>query len=114
MKIKQGLESEYKDYIEKNSDPYSKAVVTCGETFGNFVDAGKTFDEAERGMLDTEDGSELTGAMMGFLMSSACHFHERGDEIKTWWNKRSGGEPDERGVNNPAIITIGENEQSKL
>ena len=33
-------------------------------------------------------------------------FHPRGDEIKAWWNKRCGGEPDERGVNNPAIITI--------
>ncbi len=107
MKIKQELQEEYDNYVKINSeDGYSKAVVDCGEIFGNFVDEGKTFDEAERAMLDTPNGSELTGFMMGALMSAISHFHPQGKEIKEWWNKRSGGEPDERGVNNPAIITI--------
>ncbi len=108
MKIKPELQAEYREYVNKNKDDYSKTVVDCGEIFGKLVDEGKTFDEAERVMLDTQIGDGLTGAMMGFLMSALVHFHEKGAEIKSWWNKRSGGTPDETGVNNPAIITIGE------
>lgn len=107
MNIKPELQEEYKSYVEKNSDPYSKAVVDCGEIFGKFVDEGKTFDEAERAMLDSEEGNELTGYMMGALMSAVSHFHIKGDEVKAWWNKNQSGTPDENGVNNPAIITIG-------
>ena len=106
MKIKQGLESEYDEYVKKNNDPYGGCCVKCGEFFGKFVDEGRTFDEAEEMMLETPDGDGITGFMMGALMSGLSHFHERGDEIKVWWNKRSDGTPDESGVNNPAILTI--------
>lgn len=104
MKIKQDLVESYAVYVEENSkDPYSKEVVTRGEMFGNAIDGGKSFEEAESIMVKD---SGLTGFMVGALMSACSRYHERGDEIKEWWNKRSGGEPDENGVNNPAIMTI--------
>jgi len=107
MKIKQGKEENYQKYVDINKpDEYSKACVDCGEIFGNFVDEGKTFDEAEELMLATPDGQELTGFMMGALMSGVSNFHERGDEIKAWWNNKTNGDPDHHGVKNPAIITI--------
>ena len=104
MKIKKGLEEGYKKYVGVNQDDgYSKEIITRGEMFGNLVDEGKSFEEAEGAMVK---GSGLTGFMVGALMSALSKYHERGDEIKSWWNKRSGGEPDENWVNNPAILTI--------
>lgn len=103
MAIKQNLENEYKGYVEKNSDDYGKCCVDAGERFMKAVDEGKSFEEAEN--LAIKD-TGMTGFMVGAMMSGICHFHDKGEEIKKWWNKRSGGEPDESGVNNPAIITI--------
>lgn len=109
MKIIEGKEAEYEKYVKTNSeDPYSKCVVDCGTAFGDALDAGKSPSEAEEAMLATEDGKELTGFMVGAIMSSISHFHPRGAEIKEWWNKSHSGTPDEQtGVNNPAIITLG-------
>lgn len=113
MNIKKGLEERYAKYVKINSklseddNGYSKACVDCAEIMGNFIDEGKSFDEAECLMLDTPDGQELTGFMMGMIMRSLYSFHERGEEIKSWWNKKSGGTGKEKGTINPAIITIG-------
>ena len=103
MEIKQSLEGEYADYKGKNSDGYGKCCVDAGEKFMNSVDDGKSFEEAESEAIK---GTGMTGFMVGAMMSGICHFHEKGDEIKVWWNKRNGGTPDESGVNNPAILTI--------
>lgn len=107
MEIIKGKEAEYQKYVEVNNDPYSRAVVVCGENFGAALDAGKTPSEAEEIMLKTEEGQELTGYMVGAIMSAITHFHPRGEEVKRWWNAGHGGTPDEStGVNNPAIITL--------
>lgn len=106
--IKEELQAEYDKYKEINSkDGYSRAVIDCGESFANFVDEGKSFKEAERLMLDTPEGSELTGYMMGAIMSAMVHFHPRGEEIKVWWNQECGGTGEEKGTINPAILSIG-------
>ena len=103
MKIKQGLEQEYQEYVEKNKDPYSKACVVAGEKVGQLLDEGKTPQEAEEGLR----GQELSGFMAGAAISGVVHFNPRGDEMKKWWNKENPhGEPDGTGTNNPAIITI--------
>lgn len=104
MKIPFNLHEEYRQYVEKNQDPYGKACVEAGEAVMNLLDEGKTPEEAEEGLR----GKELTGFMAGAAISGVCHFHERGEEMKTWWNnKNQSGEPDHNGVNNPAIIEIG-------
>ncbi len=101
MKIKQGLEKEYESYVAKNNDPYSKACVKAGEKVMQLLDEGKTPEEAEEGLK----GQELTGFMAGAAISGVCRFHERGDEMKAWWNRNNPqGEPDDNGVNNPAIL----------
>lgn len=102
MNIKPELQEEYKSYIEKNSDPYSKACIVAGEKVMNLLDEGKSPEEAEKGL----NGQDLTGFMAGATISAVSHFHIRGEEMKVWWNRNQGGTPDERGVNNPAIITI--------
>ena len=103
MKIIEGKEKEYADYVAKNDDPYGKACVVAGEAVGKLLDEGKTPQEAEKGL----HGNDLTGFMAGAAISGVVHFHPRGAELKAWWNKTNNGEPDETtGVNNPAIITI--------
>lgn len=105
MKIKQDLQKEYEDYVAKNNDPYGGACVKAGEEVMRLLDEGKTPEEAEKGLR----GFDLTGFMAGAAISGVCHFHERGEEMKAWWNRNTPGTPDEKtGVNNPAIITLGE------
>ena len=103
MKIPFNLHEEYRKYVEQNSsDPYSKAVVDAGEAVMNLLDEGKTPEEAGKGL----NGKDLTGFMAGSAISGVCYFHERGEEMKEWWNRNQSGQPDENGVNNPAIIEI--------
>lgn len=103
MKIKEGLESQYQEYVDKNKDPYSKACVKAGERVGALLDEGKSPEEAEKGL----HGFGLTGFMAGAAISGVVRFHPRGEEMKAWWNKENPhGEPDSNGTNNPAIITI--------
>jgi hypothetical protein len=107
MKIKENRTEEYKKYTDNNKDPYGKCVVDCSEIMGNFIDEGKSFTEAEELMSKTPDGNELTGFLMGCVISGLVHFHPQGDEIRKWWNdKEKYGTPDENGVKNPAILTL--------
>lgn len=102
MKIKQGLEDEYKKYVEVNSkDDYSKAVIDAGEAVGQALDEGKTVEEAEKSM----HGHHLTGYMAGGVAQAIAHFHPRGEEFRKFWNKGYGVES-EVGTVNPAIVTI--------
>lgn len=108
MKIKPEFQAEYDKYVEINSaDEYSKCVITCTESFGNAIDEGKTPDEAERIMLDTEDGEGLTGYMVGAIMAAVAHFHPEGEKVRVWWNNRY-GVSSEKGTVNPAIVTMKE------
>ncbi len=104
MNIKPELEQEYTDYVAKNDDPYGGACIKAGEAVMRLLEEGKTPEEAEKGL----HGFDLTGYMAGAAISGVCRFHQRGEEMKAWWNRNQSGTPDEEGVNNPAIITIGE------
>lgn len=85
FKIKKHLYQEYKKYIERNSkDSYSKACVEAGEAVMKLLDEGKSPEEAEKAL----DGIGLTGYMAGAAISGVCYFHERGDEMKQWWNRK--------------------------
>ena len=102
MKIIEGKESEYAEYVAENSDGYGGACVKAGEAVMELLDEGKTPEEAKSGL----HGFGLTGFMAGAAISGVSHFHQRGEEMKLWWNRNVSGEPDEAGVNNPAIITL--------
>lgn len=107
MQIKPGLEEKYATYVANNStDGYSRACVDCGETFGRALDTGSSPETAKVIMCATPDGQELTGFMMGAIMSAIVYFHPRGPEVKVWWNKECGGTGEEKGTINPAIITV--------
>jgi len=99
--MKKELQKEYSHYVSINNDPYSKAVIRAGERVMTLLDEGKTPEEAEKGL----NGDGLTGYMAGAAINAVVHFHERGKEIKEWWNAKYGVK-NAKGVVNPAIITI--------
>jgi len=103
MNIKKGMEVGYAKYVAQNSDPYGSAIVKAGDRVMKLLDEGKIPEEAEKGL----HGDGLTGFMAGAAISGVVKYHERGEEMKAWWNKTNSGEPDEMsGTNNPAIITL--------
>lgn len=104
MKIKEGLEKEYEEYIRINSDSYSKAVIDAGESVGNVLDEGKTPEEAG----EVLNGQGLTGYMAGATISAIVKFHSRGEEVRIWWNSKYGVSKEEKGTVNPAILTLKE------
>lgn len=107
MKTKEGMQEEYDKYVSINSeDEYSKACVDAGEVFGTALDEGKTFEEAERAMLDAEEG--MTGFMVSVAVKGVAHFHPRGEEVRVWWNERNGVKAD-KGIVNAAVFTMEDN-----
>lgn len=105
MNIKPELRAEYDEYVAKNQDPYGKCAIDAGESVMSLLDAGNTPEQAEKGL----NGHGLTGFLAGCAIQGVVRFHERGEEMRVWWNKFNGvkeGE-DNGGVVNPAILTIG-------
>lgn len=103
MKIKIGLEDEYKKYVSNNQDGYGKCAVDAGESVGLALDEGKTAEEA---IEKLHDHNELTGFLAGAAIQGVCHFNPRGDELKVAWNAKYGIGAEAKGVVNPAIVTI--------
>lgn len=104
MTTKEGMEADYEKYVSINSeDEYSKACIDAGEAFGKALDDGKSMDEAERAMLDAEDG--LTGFMVSMTMKAVAHFHPKGEEVRVWWNEKNGVKSEKRIVNT-AVLNI--------
>ncbi len=104
MQVKPGLEEKYAEYLRINADGgYGQACTDAGEAVGKLLDEGRSPEEAEKGLY----GNGLTGFMAGAAISGVVKFHPRGEELKAWWNRTTSGTPDEVGVNNPAIITLG-------
>ena len=95
------LQKEYEKYVKINKDGYSKAVIKAGEKVMKLLDEGKTPEEAEKGLY----GNGLTGYMAGAAIQAVVHFHERGEEIREWWNARYGVK-NAKGTVNPALMTI--------
>ena len=95
------MQKEYDRYVKINQDEYSKAIIKAGEVVMKLLDEGKTPEEAKKGL----NGLDLTGYMAGATIQAVVHFHERGKEMKEWWNNQYGVK-NAKGVVNPAIITL--------
>lgn len=114
MKIKPGLEEEYRKYVEANQDPYGGEVVKFGERWADLMEKAmdeppslkyvdKSIEEVTSHEADTEG---ITGFMYGAAAAALSHFWIHGDQFKRWHNAKQGGTGDEESVINPAIITI--------
>lgn len=113
LAIKPGLEEEYADYVEKNSeDDYSRACVTFGERWALLMQAkieeGSSLEEVAEEMSRTADSEGITGFMYGCAVQALAHFWVHGDDLKVWHNAQYGvTDPDAKGTVNPAIINVG-------
>ena len=113
MKILQGKEQAYKDWLDKNTDPYGRACFTYAERWAEMLE--KKIDEvgdAEKAILENADQLSheadvegITGFMYGMAVSILSQCWEYGEELRKWHNKEYDYEGD--GVLNPAILTIG-------
>ena len=114
MKIVNGKEKEYKDWYDKNSDPYSRACFTYAERWAEMLEElikesddspfKVIVDNAER-LSNEADTEGITGFMYGCAISILSQSWEYGEWLRKWHNKEYNYDGD--GVVNPAIMTIG-------
>lgn len=114
MKILKGKEQEYKDWYEKNSDPYSRACFTYAERWAELLE--KEIEESDKDTKEVmkqyaekyshdADIEGITGFMFGMAVQILSLCWEYGEELRKWHNKEYNYEGE--GVVNPAILTVG-------
>lgn len=113
MKIKKGTEQKYKNWYDKNLDPYGHACFTFAERWAEMMESRITesgsaeeaiINHAER-LSHEADEEGITGFMYGVAVQILSYCWEYGEILRKWHNKEYDYEGD--GVVNPAIMTIG-------
>ena len=113
MKILEGKEKEYKDWYDKNNDPYGRACFTYAERWAgmleNLIESSDedvmTVVEKNADRLSHEADIEgITGFMYGCAVSILAQCWKYGEELRKWNNREYYYDGD--GVVNPAIMTI--------
>ena len=113
MKVLKGKEKEYKDWYDKNNDPYGRACFTYAERWADLME--KQIEESEetsfaviidnaKRLSHEADVEGITGYMYGCAVNILSQCWQYGEELRRWHNKEYGYEGD--GVVNPAIVTI--------
>lgn len=105
-------QSEYESYVIKNSsDGYSRAVIDYAETWARIMQveiaAGKTnikdiADECQKGL----GYLGITGFQYGCAVGALSRFWVFGEELRRWHNNEYGVAEDQKGVVNPAVLTL--------
>jgi len=109
LTVKDGMEAEWEESVNKNRDSYGYGVVLATSLVGKALDEGKSPEEAD----NASDGIGITGFMAGCVAHWIAHYHPRGEEFRRWWNKAmqihdEGEKANESGgVLNPALLNIG-------
>lgn len=114
MKIINGKEQEYKDWYNKNLDPYGHGIFTFAERWAELMEdeidnyncspSSVIFLRADA-LASVADTEGITGFMYGAAVSILSQAWEYGEELRKWHNKEYNYDGD--GVVNPAILTIG-------
>lgn len=113
MKILAGKEQEYKDWYDKNSDPYGRACFTYAERWAEMLE--KLIEESDKDpesiiienaefTSHAADTEYITGFMYGMAVSILSQCWEHGEILRKWHNKEYNYDGD--GVVNPACLTI--------
>ena len=114
MKILEGREQDYKDWYNKNLDPYGHASFTYAERWAELMEnlIESSTDEPMKVIIDNADRLSheadtegITGFMYGCAVSILSQCWKYGEELRKWHNKEYKYEGD--GVVNPAVLTIG-------
>jgi hypothetical protein len=114
MKILKDKEQDYKDWYNKNLDPYGHAIFTFAERWAEMMEAAIESSEdgsmeviikIADGLISVADTEGITGYMYGAAVNILSKCWEYGEELRKWHNKEYGYDGD--GVVNPAILTVG-------
>ena len=114
MKILEGREQDYKDWFDKNTDPYGRCCFTYAERWAEMLEnlIESSADEPMKVVVDNADrlsheadAEGITGFMYGCAVSILSQCWKYGEELRKWHNQEYNYDGD--GVVNPAVLTIG-------
>lgn len=113
MQIIDGKEKEYKDWLDKNTDPYGRTCFTYAERWAEMIEnlIESSTDEPMKVIVNNADRLSheadtegITGFMYGCAVSILSQCWKYGEELRKWHNKEYNYEGD--GVVNPAVLNI--------
>ena len=113
MKILDGKETDYKKWLDKNTDPYGRACFTYAERWAEMLEKliEDSTDEPMKVIVENADRLSheadtegITGFMYGCAVSILSQCWKYGEELRKWHNKEYNYDGD--GVVNPSILTI--------
>lgn len=112
MKIRSGMEEEYKKGYNNNLDGYGSAVYRYAERWADLMekdieksgDPAKSIEENADKRSHEADTEGISGFMYGCAVSILSHCWEYGEILRKWHNKQYNHEGE--GVVNPALITL--------
>jgi len=124
MKIKEGLDADWQQYVEVNSDLYGSATVQYAQRWAELMEermsAGESIAEGmAKETSHAADTDGITVFMYGAAVSILSHFWEYGEELRQWHNLSTqigdeGEKANEDGeVLNPALLSFGKANASK-
>lgn len=110
MKIKEGKEKEYNQFVEVNShDAYSRGVVDFMHRWADLMEemiaSGKRIPEIADKTSNDADIDGITGFMYGCAVNALSQLWEYGEELRKWHNKEYKYDGD--GCVNPAVFSVG-------
>ena len=117
MRLKEGMEEEYKKYVENNDDSYGKGIIDYAERWAAAMEAeldkGHAIKDVAKNTSLNADTDGITGFMYGCAVSSLAHFWVHGEELRQWHNLdtqigHEGEKANKEGTTlNPAILNVG-------
>ena len=116
MKIIEGMEQDYRDWFNKNDDPYGRRCFTYAEDWADIMeqamDEGMSLEEIADSASHQADTDGITGFMYGMAVSILSKVWVHGERLRQWHNVKTqigteGHEADEKGTTlNPALLTV--------
>ena len=113
MKIKPDKVDAYHTRKATNNDAYGTAIFGFAEAWADLMERameknGETVAECADRCSSTADTEGITGFMYGCAVGFLSEVWEHGEALRIWHNRKYDPKsPDDGGVINPAIITIG-------
>jgi hypothetical protein len=118
MKIKEGQEEKWQEYIDANKDPYGAACVDYARCWADLMEIyiadGKTLESVAKQTSNDADTEGITGFMYGAAVSMLAQCWEHGEQLRRWHNldTQIGNEGEKAnesgGTLNPALLNIGD------
>ena len=117
MNIKKGMEQEYRETKDKNTDPYGARIFSYAEDWANLMEKeianGKQLEDVAYETSHMADTDGITGFMYSMAARFLASVWKHGEQLRKWHNLKNqlgteGEEANESGsILNTAILNIG-------